>query len=68
MTSGWQAPSTMRLGGLRTKELEDNVELKKSATDLKREPQGISPQFESRPESQEILEGEEVTFKCKGKF
>ncbi|XP_077176550.1 myosin light chain kinase, smooth muscle isoform X1 [Paroedura picta] len=65
MTAGRQVPSTMKLGGLRTKELEDNVELKKSTAELKREPLGIPPQFESRPESQEILEGEAVTFKCK---
>nr|XP_056717065.1 myosin light chain kinase, smooth muscle isoform X2 [Euleptes europaea] len=64
-TTSWQTPSTVRLGGLRTKELEDNVELKKNAAEVKRETQGILPQFESRPESQEILEGEEVTFKCK---
>ncbi|XP_060118705.1 myosin light chain kinase, smooth muscle isoform X1 [Heteronotia binoei] len=65
MTTGWQAPSTMRLVSLRTKELEDNVELKKSTAELKREPQKLPPQFESGPESLEILEGEEVTFKCK---
>ncbi|XP_054828903.1 myosin light chain kinase, smooth muscle-like [Eublepharis macularius] len=65
ITTGWQAPSTVRLGGSRTKELEDHVELKKSTAQVKKEPQGIPPQFESRPESQEILEGEEVTFKCK---
>ncbi|KAL8183168.1 UNVERIFIED_CONTAM: hypothetical protein K2H54_021176 [Gekko kuhli] len=64
MTTGWQAPSTTRPGGLRTKEQDDNVELKKSTTELKKELRGIPPQFERRPESQEILEGEDITFKC----
>ncbi|XP_062972742.1 myosin light chain kinase, smooth muscle isoform X2 [Elgaria multicarinata webbii] len=65
LAAGWQAASSTRLGGLRTKGLEDCAGLKKSVTEIKRETQGIPPQFECRPQSQEVLEGEEVTFRCK---
>uniref|UniRef100_A0A670HZJ5 Myosin light chain kinase, smooth muscle n=1 Tax=Podarcis muralis TaxID=64176 RepID=A0A670HZJ5_PODMU len=65
LTTGWQAAPSIRPSGLRTKELDDRVGLKKSITDVKRETQGIAPQFECRPQSQEALEGEVVTFRCK---
>ncbi|XP_061465054.1 myosin light chain kinase, smooth muscle isoform X1 [Rhineura floridana] len=61
----FQATPSTRPGSLRTKELEDHAGLKKSITDVKRETRGIPPQFECRPQSQEALEGEEVTFRCK---
>lgn len=66
--TGWHSASSMRPGVLGTKELEDHVGVKKNLPDVKREPQGISPQFESRPQSQEVLEGEDITFRCKGKY
>ncbi|XP_066477490.1 myosin light chain kinase, smooth muscle [Tiliqua scincoides] len=65
VSTSWQSASSIRPGGFRTKELEDHVGLKKNLTDAKRETQGIAPQFESRPQSQEALEGEDVTFRCK---
>ncbi|XP_033018698.1 myosin light chain kinase, smooth muscle isoform X2 [Lacerta agilis] len=65
LTTGWQAAPSIRPSGLRTKELDGRVGLKKSITDVKRETQGIAPQFECRPQSQEALEGEVVTFRCK---
>ncbi|XP_053107711.1 myosin light chain kinase, smooth muscle isoform X2 [Hemicordylus capensis] len=65
LTPSWQASTSTRLGGLRTKELDESVGFKKSIIEVKREPQGIPPQFESRPQSQEALEGEEVVFRCK---
>ncbi|XP_060131882.1 myosin light chain kinase, smooth muscle isoform X2 [Zootoca vivipara] len=65
LTTGWQAAPSIRPSGLRTKELDDHVGLKRSITDVKRETQGIAPQFECRPQSQEALEGEVVTFRCK---
>lgn len=68
MPTGWQSACSTRPSGFRTKELEDHVGLRKKLTDVKREPQGIPPQFESRPQSQEALEGEDVTFRCKGKW
>uniref|UniRef100_A0A8D2Q5V0 Myosin light chain kinase, smooth muscle n=2 Tax=Varanus komodoensis TaxID=61221 RepID=A0A8D2Q5V0_VARKO len=64
-TAGWQPGPSAKLGGLRAKEMEACTGLKKSITEVKRETQGIPPQFECRPQSQEALEGEEVTFRCK---
>ncbi|XP_060630871.2 myosin light chain kinase, smooth muscle isoform X2 [Anolis sagrei] len=65
LTANWKGTTSAKLSGLRTKEPEERLGLKKSITEVKREPQGIPPQFECRPQSQEALEGEEVTFRCK---
>ncbi|KAH0621307.1 hypothetical protein JD844_022450 [Phrynosoma platyrhinos] len=46
LTANWKDALSARQGGLRTKELEDHVGFKKNITEVKREPQGISPQFE----------------------
>lgn len=67
LSTSWQAAPSVRTGSLRTKELEDHASFKKNIMDVKRESQGIPPQFDTRPQSQESQEGEEVTFRCKGK-
>ncbi|KAM6461571.1 myosin light chain kinase, smooth muscle isoform 3-T3 [Liasis olivaceus] len=63
LAAGWQAAASTKPDNLTTEELEDHTELKKSTLDTK--IQRIPPQFECRPQSQETLEGEEVTFRCR---
>uniref|UniRef100_A0A670YJV2 Myosin light chain kinase, smooth muscle n=1 Tax=Pseudonaja textilis TaxID=8673 RepID=A0A670YJV2_PSETE len=58
-----QAALSTRPDNLTPEELENHVELKKSAAEIK--IQRIPPQFECRPQSQEALEGEVITFRCR---
>uniref|UniRef100_A0A8B9Q7E7 Myosin light chain kinase, smooth muscle n=1 Tax=Apteryx owenii TaxID=8824 RepID=A0A8B9Q7E7_APTOW len=46
-------------------EAENRGGARKAVTEEKREPQGIPPQFESRPQSLEASEGQEIKFKSK---
>ncbi|XP_034642446.1 myosin light chain kinase, smooth muscle [Trachemys scripta elegans] len=65
LTTTRQTASLIRQAGPRSREAENRVGTRKSTTEQKREPQGVPPQFESRPQSQEVLEGQEVKFKSK---
>lgn len=65
LAADWQAAFATKSDNLTFEELENHVALKKSAAEIK--IQRIPPQFECRPQSQEALEGEEVTFRCRGK-
>uniref|UniRef100_A0A8B9QCP1 Myosin light chain kinase, smooth muscle n=1 Tax=Apteryx owenii TaxID=8824 RepID=A0A8B9QCP1_APTOW len=49
----------------RSREAENRGGARKAVTEEKREPQGIPPQFESRPQSLEASEGQEIKFKSK---
>lgn len=51
----------------RSREAENKSGALKVVTKEKREPLGIPPQFESRPQSLEASEGQEIKFKSKGK-
>ncbi|XP_039179724.1 myosin light chain kinase, smooth muscle isoform X3 [Crotalus tigris] len=63
LAADWQAAFSTKSNNLTSEELENHVALKKSAAEIK--IQKIPPQFECRPQSQEALEGEEVTFRCR---
>uniref|UniRef100_A0A8C8SS89 Myosin light chain kinase, smooth muscle n=1 Tax=Pelusios castaneus TaxID=367368 RepID=A0A8C8SS89_9SAUR len=65
MTTARQMASLTRQPGPRSREGENRVGTRKTTTEEKREPQGVPPQFESHPQSQEALEGQEVKFKSK---
>lgn len=65
LAADWQAALSTKPDNLTSEELENHVGLKKSAAEIK--IQRIPPQFECRPQSQEALEGEVVTFRCRGK-
>lgn len=51
----------------RSREAENRSGALRALTEEKREPLGIPPQFESRPQSLEASEGQEIKFKSKGK-
>jgi len=64
------AQQTPRLTGQvspRSREGENRSGAQNAVKDEKRDPLGIPPQFESRPQSLEASEGQEIKFKSKGK-
>lgn len=64
------AQQTLSLTGQvspRNREAENRSGAPKAVTEEKKEPLGIPPQFESRPQSLEASEGQEIKFKSKGK-
>ncbi|XP_070806279.1 myosin light chain kinase, smooth muscle [Pituophis catenifer annectens] len=63
LAADWQAALSTKPDNLTSEELENHIGLKKSAAEIK--IQRIPPQFECRPQSQEALEGEVVTFRCR---
>lgn len=65
LAADWQDVLSTKPDNLTSEELENHVGLKKSAAEIK--IQRIPPQFECRPQSQEALEGEVVTFRCRCK-
>uniref|UniRef100_A0A8C0F9N5 Myosin light chain kinase, smooth muscle n=1 Tax=Bubo bubo TaxID=30461 RepID=A0A8C0F9N5_BUBBB len=64
-TSIRQAPSLTGQVSPRSREAENRSGVRKAVMEEKREPLGIPPQFESRPQSLEASEGQEIKFKSK---
>uniref|UniRef100_A0A8B9IAA2 Myosin light chain kinase, smooth muscle n=3 Tax=Anserinae TaxID=2068722 RepID=A0A8B9IAA2_9AVES len=60
-----QTPSLTGQVGPRSREAENRAGARKAVMEEKRDPLGIPPQFESRPESLEASEGQEIKFKSK---
>ncbi|XP_040418012.1 myosin light chain kinase, smooth muscle isoform X1 [Cygnus olor] len=60
-----QTPSLTGQVGPRSREAENRAGARKTVMEEKRDPLGIPPQFESRPESLEASEGQEIKFKSK---
>lgn len=66
-TTTQENPSLTGQVSPRSRETENRAGVRKSVKEEKREPLGIPPQFESRPQSLEASEGQEIKFKSKGK-
>lgn len=62
-----QTPSLTEQVSSRSREAENRSGARKAVIEEKREHLGIPPQFESRPQSLEASEGQEIKFKSKGK-
>lgn len=67
LVSAQPTPSLTGQGSPRSRDAESRSGARKAVTEEKREPLGIPPQFESRPQSLEASEGQEIKFKSKGK-
>uniref|UniRef100_A0A8C0F8I1 Myosin light chain kinase, smooth muscle n=1 Tax=Bubo bubo TaxID=30461 RepID=A0A8C0F8I1_BUBBB len=65
LMSAQQAPSLTGQVSPRSREAENRSGVRKAVMEEKREPLGIPPQFESRPQSLEASEGQEIKFKSK---
>uniref|UniRef100_A0A663N704 Myosin light chain kinase, smooth muscle n=1 Tax=Athene cunicularia TaxID=194338 RepID=A0A663N704_ATHCN len=65
LMSAQQAPSLIGQVSPRSREAENRSGVRKALMEEKREPLGIPPQFESRPQSLEASEGQEIKFKSK---
>ncbi|XP_040559302.1 myosin light chain kinase, smooth muscle isoform X1 [Gallus gallus] len=65
-TTTQENPSLTGQVSPRSRETENRAGVRKSVKEEKREPLGIPPQFESRPQSLEASEGQEIKFKSKG--
>uniref|UniRef100_A0A8V0Z722 Myosin light chain kinase, smooth muscle n=1 Tax=Gallus gallus TaxID=9031 RepID=A0A8V0Z722_CHICK len=64
-TTTQENPSLTGQVSPRSRETENRAGVRKSVKEEKREPLGIPPQFESRPQSLEASEGQEIKFKSK---
>ncbi|KAM6421540.1 myosin light chain kinase, smooth muscle isoform 2-T2 [Rhynochetos jubatus] len=65
LTAAQQTPPLAGQGSPRSREAENHSGARKAVMEEKREPLGIPPQFESRPQSLEAHEGQEIKFKSK---
>ncbi|XP_074001769.1 myosin light chain kinase, smooth muscle isoform X1 [Numenius arquata] len=65
LLSTQQTPTLTGQVSPRSREAENRSGARKAAMEEKREPLGIPPQFESRPQSLEASEGQEIKFKSK---
>uniref|UniRef100_A0A8C3PNJ2 Myosin light chain kinase, smooth muscle n=1 Tax=Calidris pygmaea TaxID=425635 RepID=A0A8C3PNJ2_9CHAR len=65
LLSTQQTPTLTGQVSPRSREAENRSGARKAVMEEKREPLGIPPQFESRPQSLEASEGQEIKFKSK---
>ncbi|XP_043930851.1 myosin light chain kinase, smooth muscle isoform X2 [Protopterus annectens] len=67
VTQPWrvESPRALRMSQVDGKEAEKKPEIRKSAGEQRWEAKGTRPQFDLHPQSQQVLEGQDVIFRCK---